>query len=518
MSSHFREYHHLACKPQRVAGTFSTGCRNDLPLAEEHLPGGTGGVHYAHGFAGSDKDCSSFFSQESHCGVVWKHSLLPLTLYHFASACVVLEPNLFTRCRQAIPKARFLMIFVMITWTFGKAMRGWFSWFTRKLDKDFSINCWIRHIPSFFSPFFCSLFFRALCCEDGKRLYFTNRQRRSQLNFDQKISIRWIGEKGSAWIIERGWESDNLRNYSRLLFVQNLQLQDAHGSVFTFYHQNSMLGFSSCSRFYFLETGLDITRYLKCIYVYQTQKAFKGTIQSTTFETAPALAQPRMLTVISTEPLGCQRQVLLPPFDFETSEASRHDSTIMRWWRLFPFCWIEVKSQRWREISEQLESSYILSGGNWSCSFVRKIGKMIVLVLNVNVFFFFFRLSRHWFNSTCFGSAILSHCSTIPQPLLRLQQQWESAHPEIPITPGWKWRLLADLPKGFGMIALRIRLKLNDHEWPCSLSWVLMPFNWSLELFANHDDGFIYQLNLFKVGVFPRFPGKSTWFLIHQPW
>ena len=134
------------------------------------------------------------------------------------------------------------------------------------------------------------------------------------------------------------------------------------------------------------------------------------------------------------------------------------------------------------------------------------------------MFFFFSRLSRHWFNSTCFGSAILSHCSTIPQPLLRLQQQWESAHPEIPITPGWKWRLLADLPKGFGMIALRIRLKLNDHEWPCSLSWVLMPFNWSLELFANHDDGFIYQLNLFKVGVFPRFPGKSTWFLIHQPW
>ena len=70
MSSHFREYHHLACKPQQVAGTFSTGCRNDLPLAEEHLPGGTGGVHYAHGFAGSDKDCSSFFSQESNCGVV----------------------------------------------------------------------------------------------------------------------------------------------------------------------------------------------------------------------------------------------------------------------------------------------------------------------------------------------------------------------------------------------------------------------------------------------------------------
>lgn len=87
-----------------------------------------------------------------------------------------------------------------------------------------------------------------------------------------------------------------------------------------------------------------------------------------------------------------------------------------------------------------------------------------------------------------------------------------------PLPRGWKWRLLADLPKGFGMIALRIRLKLNDHEWPCSLCWVLMPFNWSLELFANHDDGFIYPLNLFKVGVFPRFPGKSTWFLVHQPW
>lgn len=162
MSSHFREYHHLACKPERVAGTFSTGCRNDLPLAEEHLPGGTGGVHYAHGFAGSDKDCSSFFSQESHCGVVWKHSLLPLTLYHFASACVVLEPNLFTRCRQAIPKARFLILFVMIPWTCGKAMMGWFSWFTRKLDKNFQSTVESDTSRRFFSPFF-AVFSSAFC-------------------------------------------------------------------------------------------------------------------------------------------------------------------------------------------------------------------------------------------------------------------------------------------------------------------------------------------------------------------
>lgn len=199
--------------------------------------------------------------------------------------------------------------------------------------------------------------------EDGKRLYFTNRQRRSQLNFDPKDIDPLDWWKGSwsyrivSWIIERGWESDNLRNYSRLLFSIpcNCRMRTALLLLFTINIPSSV--FHRVVHSIFLETGLDITRYLKCIYVYQTQKAFKGTVKGTTFETAPALAQPRMLTVISTEPLGCQRQVLLPPFDFETSEASRHDLTIMRWWRLFPFCWIEVKSQRWMEISEQLESS-----------------------------------------------------------------------------------------------------------------------------------------------------------------
>ena len=59
----------------RVAGMTSTKLPISnfiVPWAEEHLPGDAGGVHYAYGFAGSDKAGPQqvFFPQESYCGVV----------------------------------------------------------------------------------------------------------------------------------------------------------------------------------------------------------------------------------------------------------------------------------------------------------------------------------------------------------------------------------------------------------------------------------------------------------------
>ena len=48
----------------------------------------------------------------------------------------------------------------------GKAMRGSFSWFTRKLDKDFQSTV-VSYTSQGVFPFFCHLFIRVLWARMG---------------------------------------------------------------------------------------------------------------------------------------------------------------------------------------------------------------------------------------------------------------------------------------------------------------------------------------------------------------